>query len=133
MNNLEWMKNLPPELMQFIEQLLPLPSVVIKYQQEIRRLEMEVLVLGNIILEKGLITKEELDEMTKKIMESKKEQYENEDDELVRKLTKEQQDIVVDEIQNIVDFKAEHKALLEKEREVVKKSARMAPKGHNIK
>ena len=130
--NLDWIKNLPPQLMQFIEQLLPLPGVVQKYKEHVRRLEMEVIVLGNILIEKGVLTEKEIQQMTGKIMMEKQKQY-TEDDKIERKITKKEQLNNVKKIQEIVDYRSEFNKKIEEENKIVKNSARLAPKGHGIK
>lgn len=129
--NLDWMKQLPPQLVQFLEQLLPLPTVVRKYKEEVRRLDMEVLVLGNLLIEKKILTKEELKTMTEKIMNEKKEQY-SEDDKIEKKITKREQIEQTKKIQEAINFRAEYNKKIKQENEVVKKSARLAPRGHGI-
>ena len=72
MSNYEWLEKLPPEFIELVQQLMVLPMAMGKYIEETRRLEAEVLVLGNILLKKGIITKQEIETMTNAIFADKK-------------------------------------------------------------
>lgn len=130
--NFEWLKQLPPQLVQFLEQMLPLPTVVMRYQDKVRKLEVEMLAFGNVLLEKDLVTKEELDKMTSKMLELKKDEYFHEDGVIVQdgKATKMQQENAQKLLQEAVDFRSEYDKLAEESQNVEKKSARSAPTGH---
>lgn len=74
MNNYEWLEKLPPEFVELVQQLLPLPMALAKCIEECRRLEGEVLILGNVLLKKGYITPGELETMATLIIEQKKQE-----------------------------------------------------------
>ena len=67
----KWMENLPQELVQVLEQLLPLPYLLAKYIEENKRLEAEIIILGNVLIKKGFISIEELEQMTKEVLSEK--------------------------------------------------------------
>ena len=71
-NDLKWLENLPPEFIELVQQLLPLPMAMGKYIEETRRLEAEVLILGNLLIKKGIVTKQDIESMTTVIFADKK-------------------------------------------------------------